>query len=251
MFVVIGILVCATIAVAALILAPRLADGRIVFELVPDRPYAFGYSMSWLAIRTRDTPRLLAALGIDDVQPSNWNTGIGTVYASAYSASHVFISPPLNGWTFVVGLALPHPLGKSCNDKATLLLVDLGREFIEVQFFLSTPSCDQFAWARVIDGRLVRAFATGAEGVVWNKGKPGREEKAIGVKLYELRGIRGRRGRGGNELVLHPTEAHVMTLASKWSLDPSLIESLNAEPALGHVGLAPRRWRSEPLKKRA
>ncbi len=52
-----SILVLATIAVAALVIVPRLSPGRVVFSLVPDRPYPFGYKMAWLAIRSDDTAR--------------------------------------------------------------------------------------------------------------------------------------------------------------------------------------------------
>ena len=145
--------------------------------------------------------------------------------------------------------ALPQPLGKSFIDKTTPLLLDLGREFIELQYYLASPAIDHFAWARVIDGKLVRAFAIGDEGVVWNKGKPGKEEKAMGLKLFELRGVRGRRGDAGNEIILYPTEEHVMRLASKWSIDPTRISDVRTDAALGWIGLAPARWRSERARK--
>lgn len=251
MVVVIAVMIIVTIALAAFVLAPRLAEGRIVYEQVPDRPPPFGPNMAWLAIRTRDTSRLVAALGLDQVYGANWSTGLGTVYNAELGETRLFVSPPVNGWTFVVGQSLPQPLGKSFLDKTTPLLLDLGRDFIEVQYFLSSPLIDHFAWARVIDGKLVRAFAIGDEGILWNKGKPGKEEKAMGLKLFELRGVRGRRGDAGNEIILYPTEEQVMYLASKWSIDPTRIGSVASEAALGWIGEAPSRWRSERTRKAA
>ena len=247
----IAIMIFATIAVAALVLAPRIGAGQIVYDLQPDRPIAFGYRMAWLAIRTRDTQRVIEALGLSGVHSTNWNTGLGSVYGNELGESHMFVSPPVNGWTLVAGLSLPHPLGKNFADKSTPLLLDLGGEFIEVQYYFTYPMIDFFAWARVIDGRLVRAFAIGDEGILWNKGKPSKEEKAMGLKLFELRGVKGRRGDAGGELVMYPTEDHVRRLAAKWSLDPTALGSSRVEPSLGFIGRAPARWRAERLRKSA
>jgi hypothetical protein len=247
----ISIMIGATIVVAAMMLAPRVAEGRLIFDQRPDTPRSFGYKMAWLAIRTRDPERVVEALRLTDVQRANWRTGLGTVYSERYGESFIFVSPPVNGWTFVVGLPLPHPLGRSFADKSTPLIRELGAEFIEVHYYFSYPPIDYYAWARVVDGKLIRAFAIGDEGVLWNEGKPSKEEKALGLKLFELRGVRERSGDAGGELVLYPTEEHVMHLASKWSLDPTRLETLPLTPALGFIGTAPRHWRAERLRRAA
>lgn len=241
----------ATIAAIATRLAPRLVPNRLVFDLTPDRPHAFGYRMAWLAIRTRDTQRVIDALRLDAVEPANWNTGLGTVYAAEYAETHLFISPPVRGWTFVVGLPLPHPLGRSFLDKSLPLLLELGGQFPEVQYYFAYPPIDFFAWARVLDGRIVRAFAVGDEGPLWSKGKPTMEERSLDLKLFELRGVRGRKGDAGGEIILHPTEDHVMRLAGRWSLDPTRIDQFTCEPALGYIARAPQRWRAERRQKAA
>ena len=249
MFVIIGIMTLATIAVAAFVLAPRLAEGRTVYDANPDRPHPFGYRMGWLAIRTRDTQGVIERLGLCDVEDANWDNGLGTVYSEEHAESHVFVSPPVNGWTFVVGLALPQPMGKAFADKATPLLLDLGSQFIEVQYFLSFPALDYFAWARIIDGKLVRAYAVTDEGPVWNKGKPPKEEKTLGNKLYEVRGVKRRKGDGGGELIMYPTDGHVMALAAKWSLDPTKLEDAVVGAAHGYIARAPLQWRTERLRR--
>ncbi len=251
MLLVVATLIALTVAIAALWLAPRMAAGRMVFEDAPDPPKAFGYKMSWLAIRTRNGEAVLDAIGLVDPVTANWNSGIGAVYDERGGENRLFVSPPVNGWTFVVGLALPHPMSRSFVDKWTPLLIRLGARFPEVQYFFTYPLIDFFAWARVLDGRLVRAFAVADEGVICNKGKPTREEKALGLKLFELRGVRGRKGDAGGELLLYPTEDHVMRLAHGWSLDPTRLETLESAPGLGVVGFAPSSWRPERLRKSA
>lgn len=247
----VAIFVLVTIAVVAAQLAPRLADGRVIFDLTPDRPAPFGLKMAWLAIRTRDTARVVEVLGLIQPQACNWSSGIGTVYDDHLGENHVFVAPPISGWTFVVGLSLPYPVGRNFVDKCTPTLLDLGAEFIEVQYFFSHPLIDFYAWARVIDGKLTRAFGIGDEGIIWNKGKPTKEEKALGLKLFELRGVRERKGDAGGELILYPTEEHVMRLASRWSLDPTRLDTVAALPATGFICLAPTVWRPERLRKSA
>lgn len=246
--VIIAVMVAGTIAVAAYYLAPRMAGGRVLFSAEADAPAAFGYDMAWLAVRTRDTAAVVNALALDEAQPCNWNSGIGSVYAAGLGENHVFVSPPVNGWTFVVGLSLPHPSTAAFVDKCTPLLLALGGRFVEVHYYFCYPPIDMFSWARLVDGRLLRAFAAGDEGVIWNKGKPTREEKALGLKLFELRGVRGRRGDAGGEMILHPTEDHVMRLAMRWSLDPTRLNASSAAPGVGVVGLAPAAWRPERLR---
>lgn len=245
------IFVAVTIAVAAMWLPPQIGETRVIYPATPDKPVPFGYQMSWLAIRTRDTTAVIDALGLDAGQPSNWNSGIGTVYDASLGQKHVFVSPPVDGWTCVVGLPLPQPMGRSFVDKAIPLLVDLGGRFAEVQLFIAFPPVDLFAWARLIDGRLVRAFAVGDEGIIWNKGKTTKEERALGLKLFELRGVRDRRGDAGGPLILHPTEDHVLQVARKWSLDPTKLTAKSAPEAMGFVARAPARWRVERLRKTA
>lgn len=251
MLVIIAVIVMtvATVATAAFFLAPRIAEGEIVYDTEPDRPLAFGYQMGWLAIRTRDTERVAERLALTDTLAANWDNGLGTVYSETEGSGAVFVSPPVNGWTFVVGLALPQPLGKAFTDKSIPLLLDLGSQFIEVQYYLAYPALDCFAWARVIDGRIVRAYAINDEGIVWNKGKATKEEKTLGIKLYEVRGVKKRKGDAEGELVLYPTEQHVMQLAGKWSLDPTRLETMMVKPAQGVIGQAPIRWRPERLRR--
>lgn len=242
-------MIIVTVGVAALVLAPRLQQVRYLFATTADRPVAFGYKMAWLAVRTRDTNRVAEVLGLESPQPCNWQSGIGSVYDATLGENHVFIAPPVNGWTLVAGLSLPHPVGRAFIDKCTPLLLDLGAEFIEVQYFFSYPLIDFFAWARIVDGKLVRAFGIGDEGILWNKGKPTKEEKALGLKLFELRGVKGRKGDAGGEMILYPTEDHLMRIAARWSLDPTALDARSGEPGLGYIGRAPARWRTERMRK--
>ncbi|MBL8565176.1 MAG: hypothetical protein JNM89_05615 [Hyphomicrobiaceae bacterium] len=251
MLVAVAGLVIATVVIAAVWLVPRLGRGRVLFDAAPDGPHPFGYDMSWLALRTADTDAVADMLGVADASPANWNSGLGTVYDRQLGATRIFISPPVDGWTFVIGLALPHPTGAAFADKCTPLLVRLASRFPEVQLYSACPVVDLFAWVRLVDRDLVRAFATLDGEVVWSKGRRTREEQALGLRFFELRGVAGRSGDAGSGLVLTPTDTHVMQIAGRWSKDPTALRVADAPPALGLVALAPRSWAAERLRQSA
>lgn len=243
------LLIFATIGIVTFVLAPALAERRIVFNDFPDHPCGFGPEMAWIAIRSTDLSAIVAALEIGDPISANWNCGIGSVYDADLGENRVFVSPPVEGWVFVVGTCLPHPHGRFFVDKCTPLLAGLSERFGDVQYFACLAELDVYAWVKFAAGRLVRGFGIGDDGVVWRSGRTTREERLLGLKLFELRGVRGRNGDAGGELLMHPTPEHVMGLAGHWSVNPTLLDSEGALPGTGVTGEAPRRWRTERLRK--
>ena len=246
------ILILLTVAAIAFLIAPRLTPARVVFDETADAPISFGPGMSWLAIRSKVTGAVIAALQLTGVRPANWDSGIGTIYDPGLSDAHVFVSPPVRGWIFVAGVPLPHPVGRNFVDKLSPLLADLAAQFSGVHYFATFPIIDFFAWARLEKGHVVRAFAIGEEGVVWDRGRLTREEKALGLKLFEVRGIKGRKGDVGGAIMLHPTQDQVLRLAGAWGLNPAHMDAFaDAKAAVGRVARAPSQWRSERLRKAA
>lgn len=214
---------------------------------LPDAPFAFGHETCWLAIRTDHTVGVVESLKLAAPRLANWKQGLGAVQDPRTADTEVFVSPPVEGWTFVIGLALPQPMGPSFEDKVRPLLARLARRYPDVQYFLNFPMFDYFAWQRLRDGKFVRVFAATDEGVVLNKGVPTPEERSLGLKLFELRGVRDRHGDAGGELLLHPTEDHVLTLARAWSLDPTRISDGMIVEGLGYVGRAPAAWKPQRM----
>lgn len=245
------VLVALTVAVIVLAIAPRLIKRTVVFSDTPDHPKPFGYAMSWLAVKTADTSAVVACLGLEDGKPANWNSGIGTIYDPALSDSYVFVSPPVKGWTFVAGVPLPHPVGRNFADKLTPLLTRLSQQFTDVQYYAAFPIIDLFGWARLSKGKLVRAFVIGDDGVLWDHGRLSFEEKELGLKLFDLRGIKGRIGDAGGAIVLYPTEQQVLRLANAWSVSPVSLDKIKTQAGVGLIAKAPSSWRTERLKQKA
>ncbi len=113
----------------------------------PAPPVAFGYKMAWFAVRATDAVRVAGALGFRQPQPCTWKTGV----ASAYAGDDVFLTPPVDGWTLALGVRLS-------GDEADVAarLETLSREFGEAQYFGTHRVTEYHAWARSVDGRLVR-----------------------------------------------------------------------------------------------
>lgn len=242
-------LLLTVLAIAAFV--PRRRERRIVLASEPDTPKAFGDDMAWIAVRSENRERICQLLGLAGMRPANWQAGLACVYDPKLSDSHVFISPPVKGYTFIAGVPLPLPAGRAFIDKLTPLLTALGAEFNEVQYFASFPVIDFYAWARMHKGRFVRAFAIGDEGVVWDRGRLTAEERALGLKLFEVRGIRGRKGDTGEAIILHPTHAQVLQMARAWSLDPTGLDKVRCDASVGAVAQPPAAWRSERVRKAA
>ena len=245
------LLAVTAIAIVTMCAMPKFARKSILYDLVPDTPRAFGYKMSWIAILTTDTESVLDALGVSGETASNWNNGIGTIYDPWLGPDRLFVSPPVDGWTFVIGLALPHPVGPGHVDKCTPLMTRLSRAFADVQYYFSYPALDFFAWVRFREGRLLRAFANSGGDVVWSKGAISRAEQTLGLKLFELRGVKGRMGDVGGEILLAPTQDQVMQIARAWSKDPTSLTACAARPGLGYIVPAPAAWRAERLTRTA
>ena len=218
-----------------------------------DPPCAFGYKTAWIAVRTRDTARVIGVLGLTRPERAGWSLGISSVYSDQARPSRVFVSPPVDGWTFVVGMAMPHPMSNAFVDLHTPMLSRLAQHFADVQYFCSYPPLNFYSWARMQKGELVRSFAVSTEGVISNRGQLTIAERQLGLGLFELQDV--------DELQLAdgslpagwlPTEEHVMRLAAAWSQDPTRFATRdNLETGSGYMATVPDDWAIERTLKQA
>lgn len=249
---VVTVLIAVTMAAAAFWLAPRMLPKTTVIADRPDRPRSFGDDMAWIAADCEGTAEMAAALGLDlHAQPANWASGLGAVHDPETADGCVFISPPVNGRVFVVSSALPLPLGPAFEDKVTPLLCHLSGRFDGVAYIANFPSIDHYGWARCRAGNVTRAFATNPDGKVWDAGRLTPEERALGLKLFQVRGIRHRTGDAGGELILQPTIAQILHVAAVWRANPLELDAADLPEGTGLLAPIPAAWRSALKHKRA
>ncbi|MES2887182.1 MAG: hypothetical protein V4739_04135 [Pseudomonadota bacterium] len=189
-----------------------------------DRPMGFGPGACWLALRTVDSEAVVRALALTHVTASNWASGLAL---ARHNLGAVFVTPPVDGWTLVVG-SLPYPGGTVQTDDATRLLRRLSAQFESVQYFAAQADIHWQAWARLDHGHRVRAFSSIGAGhhPIWDHGSATLEEQALAMN---------------GQAVALPCHmgCQVLALARAWSVDPRQLCAQVAKRSTGFVGLLP------------
>jgi len=161
---------------AAAIASPALAQlGTAMpsFDRTPDKPQSFGYKVLWFAVRASDPASVLDALEFGPGTQANWASGLSAAYD--YGTEWAFVSPPVDGWVFVVGGSLPQPFALNpplfkvqheIGRRFDVLLSRLMKKFDDVQYFGTHRVVSLGAWARALNGKPVRIFAFAAAGLL-------------------------------------------------------------------------------------
>jgi hypothetical protein len=196
------------------IIAAQIPEQNPIAPVFPQRP------VTWLAIRSATPEAVQAALGLSHSTPCSWSEGMA-------GAHEFFISPRVNGWVIVTGLALPCP--DDDVDACFLFLTALSRKLGHVQFFHAEKFTNHHAWARVDDGCVTRAYAWAGE-TVWNQGAQTMPETRLGLICFAY---------GNNSVTNKISEANsekVSLLAARWSFDPAAIDENLLDHASGTAG---------------
>lgn len=177
---------------------------------------------SWLAVRSQSPKAVRAALGLDVFATEPWLKGL--------SGGHgFFIGPPVNGWIIVTGPGLPDPGNDA--DECFRFLTGLSRKIGHVQFFQAERVLHHHAWARVENGRVIRAYAWASE-TVWNQGPRTDAEIDLSMKCFGYDEHPAADSWAAAEW-LATNAAKVPLLAARWSLDPARIDARLGKPASG------------------
>lgn len=211
----------------------------LTFDGVPDKPMGFGYKNLWIAVPATSTEEVAAALGLEEVVPCNWRSGYQAVYS--YPGTHIFVTPPLDGWVLAAGWALPGPGNPSALESWQDLMSRLSETFGEAQFFANHRVSSYTAWARYRNGRVERLFAQGDD-PLHDLGWQTPEEEELGFRFFEPNSPEAEEeGYWDREDLRSPDESDVMALAERWSLDPSRLGERDLPPSTGLAGRLPRR----------
>jgi hypothetical protein len=165
----------------------------------------------WLVVRTTNTAFLREQLGLADAETISWSAAL-----SRCSERALFVSPPIDGWSLVVGGDLPDAAADV--DVAFRFLMELSAMVGEVHFYSADRVLNAHTWVRIHEGRVVRAYAWAGE-TLWNEGRPTLDELLLGLRCREY-GEQAETVRYGET----PPEQHnaerVVLLARRWSIDP-------------------------------
>ena len=238
-------MVVATVIIIGFLFRPKPPIRVVVFDRTPDRPVSFSADgLSWLAVRAHDPDQVVRALDLEQVEPANWTSGVAALSDRGLRQRHVFAAPRVDGWILIAGDSLPlPPPSDAFEDTWTPLLERLAQTFLEAQFFAIHPDQDIYAWARAAHGRIERAYVFMDGRRTVDIGDARRDERALGLARFELRGVSDRHGDVGGQLLFSPTRSHVLTLAGRWSIDPTRLSSrLALTSGCGLVGQAPCQW---------
>lgn len=206
-------------------------------SVLPDYPIPFGYKTTWLAIKSDNAQTVVTALNLNEVYRSSWKAGMAAAYAGS-----IFVTPPLKKWVLVVG-NIPSSGNDRHPDLCTPFLLNLGQRFSDVQFFASHRVTGYYAWARLIEGQIVRQFSW-FETIRWNVGSPTSEEIMLGLEFPDSNQVDWPEDEDEAfefaETLPTPREGDVIQLAGMWGLNPSTLNLLNLPPSTGYVGHLPQ-----------
>jgi hypothetical protein len=127
-----------------------------------DYPESFGYKCLWLAFRTENPEAVVEALRLGDVRMCAWKQGIDSAYHGK-----MFVTPAIRGWVLAASVSLPDIRSSKSDDSVSVMLMELGKRFPDVQCYGTHRVVEYHGWARVISGKIVRQYAYLGE-----RGKP-------------------------------------------------------------------------------
>jgi hypothetical protein len=183
----------------------------------------FGYKTAWVAARDVSPDALAAAMALHKARPVGWDDAIAQSYNDGM-AKHVFITPPISGWTLCAGVALLQMTEGRPPEFVASVQILASTLRTEVQYFATHRVVELHAWARASPSGLARAYMfIGESGdTVIDIGSKSAEETALGFAFADASAPEAQvDGYWEREDLTFPDENAVMQLAGRWSLDPS------------------------------
>ncbi len=175
------------------------------------RTLAFPAPTRWIAVHSSDTARLAEWLGSASVLGIPWSEALARCRERRF-----FVSPPVDGWTLVIGSALPDPAQNI--DSLYGFLRRLSLAVGEVHAYVADRVLGFHAWARVDRDVVIRAYAWAGE-TLWNEGRMSIEERELGLRCRAY----GEEPDGVRFPEMPPEFQNVdrvVLLARRWSIDP-------------------------------
>ncbi len=187
---------------------------RAGVDATPDRPRGFGYKCQWLAVQARSADEVVAALDVRAPVPCNWESGFARVFG-AIGGTEVFVTPPVDGWVFVLNF----PLEDAASPAAVArIAAKLGRT---VHGFGSHRGVSLATWVVADGGAVRRAWCVGDGQRVFDVGDPTPEELALDIS-FDAEPAHDDDDRWSRQ----SDEATVIALATAWTRDPTTLDAV-------------------------
>ena len=206
----------------------------------PDNPVSFGRKCSWLAVQCNNPLEIVKALQLIDIRESGWRSGVNASRAS--SQGHVFVSPPVKEWVLAIG-DFPTTGDRHHLDLCTPLLLKLGQQFSDVQFFGTHRVTSYCAWARLVEGQIIRQYSWIDGASYWDVGVETPEEVSLGMHFEDSANIDWPEDEAAADELAEtypiPGESDVLNIAGAWSIDPTTLSQQDLPPSIGYLGRFP------------
>lgn len=144
----------------------------IRMKLATDRPVAlWACSNHWIAVPSGDQAGIISTLGLTGPRPVTFPLGNDIVDDDGHEAgpdghegfTRVFVTPELDGWTFVLG-AWCDPCGEARSEDVLRLCTRLSSRYGRAQAYYYGAQGDGSAWLAAEDGRVVRRYCETGDG---------------------------------------------------------------------------------------
>lgn len=204
--------------------------------ITADKPIPFGYKTAWLAIKTMDSDLIIQALNLKELREESWERGLNAAYTDW---SHtVFVTPPIDGWTLVVGFALgTFNEDEENNNRFVDFLNILATKIPHFYYFATYRVDDYHAWVSIRNGAITRAYAVFQDETIVNIGEKTIEEQDLGFNFFDTNSDEAKKeDYYEQENLRFPDEEDVINISGAWSINPLEIGERLQTQLFGIVG---------------
>ncbi|MCS3797756.1 hypothetical protein [Niastella sp. OAS944] len=208
-------------------------------ESIPDTPECFGPKCIWFAIPSENPLQVAETMNLGHLEPCNWYVGVRKAYEG-----EIFVTPPVDGYTMVLGWGLPTGDTPGEIEKVKNVLSTLSNVFGEAQYFGTHRTSGFCTWMKAVNGNVIRVYgyADGENLIV--EGEPTEYEAGLNL-LNTFSEEAKQKDYYSREDITHPHESTVMEIAANWSIDPSeLHKRKDLQPGLGYLSKTDIFWKA-------
>jgi hypothetical protein len=206
----------------------------------PDLPCDFGHKQLFLVIQSKDQKALIEALQLENLQSINWQSGLQSSFSSG---DQLFLSPSLDGFSFVMGNGL-NPLGffEALEPQQKERYEAIFKKISDAYLFSSFRNSSSFGWLWLKNGKVKRYLAV-TDGQLFEEGEMTAAEEDIKHTAQAVFEKDFQEGQGQPPLTkadlewLWIDEEQVFQVAEAWCLSPqNLAGRVQGQKSLGFIG---------------